>query len=47
MKAPCIFTSAHESINVQKMFKVILSRVFDLKCTLEKLVEVGEPLLIF
>ena len=35
------------SINVQKMFKVILSRVFDLKCTLEKLVEVGEPLLIF
>ncbi|KAJ1448042.1 P-loop containing nucleoside triphosphate hydrolase protein [Pelagophyceae sp. CCMP2097] len=47
MKAPVVFTSAHHSINVQKMFKVILSRVFDLRCTLEQLAAVGEPLLIF
>ena len=47
MKAPLIFTSAHESINVMKLFKVILSRVFDIKCTLPHLTEVGEPLLIF
>jgi len=47
MKAPLVFTSAHEAINVQKMFKVVLSRVFDLKCTLEKFTELGEPLLIF
>ena len=47
MKAPLVFTSATESVNVQKMFKVVLSRVFDLKCTLERYTEVGEPLLIF
>lgn len=47
MKAPLIFTSAHHSINLQKMFKIILSRVFDLKCTLAKVTNSGEPLLIF
>lgn len=47
MKAPLVFTSSHESINVQKMFKVILSRVFDLKCTLDRITNPGEPLLIF
>ena len=47
MKAPLIFTSSHHSVNVQKMFKVILSKVFDLKCTLDRVVAIGEPLLIF
>lgn len=47
MKAPLVYTSAQESINIQKMFKVILSRVFDLKCTLAKITEDGEPLLLF
>mmetsp|Transcript_16683 Transcript_16683/g.67287 ORF Transcript_16683/g.67287 Transcript_16683/m.67287 type:complete len:219 (+) Transcript_16683:283-939(+) len=47
MKAPLVFTSAHHSINVQKMFKVILSRVFDLKCTLDRVQDPGKPLLIF
>ena len=36
MKAPLVFTSATHSINVQKLFKVVLAKVFDLKCTLEK-----------
>lgn len=47
MKAPLVFTSAHHSINVQKMFKIILSRVFDLRCTLDRITASGEPLLIF
>jgi GTP-binding protein of the ras superfamily involved in termination of M-phase len=36
MHAPLIFTSASHSINVQKMFKVVLSKVFDLKCNLDE-----------
>lgn len=47
MKAPLVFSSASHSINVQKMFKIVLSKVFDLKCTVQEIVEVGEPLLIF
>ncbi|CAM9265949.1 unnamed protein product [Ascophyllum nodosum] len=47
MHAPLIFTSASHSINVQKMFKIVLSRVFDLRCNLEEIAGVGEPLLLF
>eukprot|EP01035_Chromulina_nebulosa_P026964 gene26964-35384_t len=31
----------------KKMFKIVLSKVFDLKSTVDEIVEVGEPLLIF
>ena len=34
MKAPLIFSSASHSINVQKLFKILLSRVFDLKVSI-------------
>ena len=47
MKAPVVFTSSTESINVLKLFKVILARSFGLTCTIPQLTEVGEPLLIF
>mmetsp|Transcript_21116 Transcript_21116/g.61632 ORF Transcript_21116/g.61632 Transcript_21116/m.61632 type:complete len:209 (-) Transcript_21116:438-1064(-) len=47
MKAPLVFTSATHSINVQKLFKVVLAKVFDLRCTLDKITNTGEPLLIF
>ncbi len=47
MKAPLIFTSASHSINVQKMFKIVLSKVFELKSTMEAIEGLGEPLLIF
>ena len=47
MKAPVVFTSSTESINVLKLFKVILARSFGLNCTIPQLTEVGEPLLIF
>ncbi|CAM9404409.1 unnamed protein product [Phaeothamnion confervicola] len=47
MHAPLIFTSASHSINVQKMFKVVLSKVFDLRCNLDQIEVPGEPLLLF
>ncbi|KAG5416705.1 TEM1 [Candida metapsilosis] len=47
MKAPVIFCSTSHSINVQKIFKIILSKAFDLKLNLEEIVNVGEPILIF
>ena len=47
MKAPLIFTSSHESINVQKIFKIILSKAFPrhLKCTIPQNSTIGEPIL--
>lgn len=47
MKAPLIFSSASHSINVQKMFKIVLSKVFELKSTVSEITAIGEPLLIF
>lgn len=32
MKAPLIFCSTSHAINVQKIFKIVLSKAFDLKC---------------
>eukprot|EP00005_Dracoamoeba_jomungandri_P002737 CAMPEP_0174260234 /NCGR_PEP_ID=MMETSP0439-20130205/9325_1 /TAXON_ID=0 /ORGANISM="Stereomyxa ramosa, Strain Chinc5" /LENGTH=214 /DNA_ID=CAMNT_0015344433 /DNA_START=27 /DNA_END=671 /DNA_ORIENTATION=+ len=45
MKAPLIFSSAHHSINVQKIFKIVLAKAFDLKCNIEQMSNIGEPLL--
>ena len=45
MKAPLLFCSASHSINVHKLFKVVLSKVFDLKCNVEQITGVGEPLI--
>mmetsp|Transcript_8233 Transcript_8233/g.13051 ORF Transcript_8233/g.13051 Transcript_8233/m.13051 type:complete len:108 (-) Transcript_8233:175-498(-) len=45
MKAPLIFSSASHSINVHKVFKILLARVFDLRCNIPKIVNVGEPIL--
>ncbi|KAE8270087.1 hypothetical protein A4X09_0g2249 [Tilletia walkeri] len=47
MKAPLIFSSTSHSINVQKIFKIILSKAFDLKCTIPEIKGIGEPLLIY
>eukprot|EP00461_Guttulinopsis_vulgaris_P000424 UN00424 len=46
MKAPLIFCSASHSINVHKLFKVVLAKAFDLKCNVEQVDQAGEPLLI-
>eukprot|EP00762_Andalucia_godoyi_P004370 ANDGO_08177.mRNA.1 Septum-promoting GTP-binding protein 1 len=45
MKAPLIFCSASHAINVQKIFKIVLSKVFDLKTTIEQISQTGEPIL--
>lgn len=47
MRLPVIFCSTSHSINVQKIFKIILSKAFDLKLNLEEIVNVGEPILIY
>eukprot|EP01098_Paradermamoeba_levis_P014116 TRINITY_DN6634_c0_g1_i1.p1 TRINITY_DN6634_c0_g1~~TRINITY_DN6634_c0_g1_i1.p1 ORF type:complete len:229 (-),score=56.89 TRINITY_DN6634_c0_g1_i1:59-685(-) len=45
MKAPLIFSSASCSINVQKIFKILLSLAFDLPCNLPQISTIGEPIL--
>ena len=47
MKASVVFTSSTHSVNVQNLFKVVLAKVFGLRCTLAQIDTVGEPLLIF
>lgn len=47
MKAPLVFSSASSSINVQKLFKIVLAKVFDLRSTVGEITEVGHPLLIY
>ncbi|KAI5807151.1 P-loop containing nucleoside triphosphate hydrolase protein [Geopyxis carbonaria] len=47
MKASLIFSSTSHSINVQKIFKIVLSKAFDLKCTIPEIENVGEPLLLY
>ncbi|KAG1450684.1 hypothetical protein G6F56_008276 [Rhizopus delemar] len=45
MKAPLIFCSTAESINVQKIYKIVLAKVFDLNCTLAEVTDIGGPIL--
>ncbi|EAT82672.2 hypothetical protein SNOG_10337 [Parastagonospora nodorum SN15] len=35
------------NINVQKIFKIVLSKAFDLKCTIPEIENIGEPLLLY
>jgi len=47
MKAPLLFCSASHSINVQKIFKVVLSKVFDIKCNVEQITNIGDPIIMY
>ena len=47
MKAPLVYVSASQSINVQKLFKIVLSKVFDLRLTMTQIDGEDQPLLIF
>ncbi|CAK9786694.1 small GTPase [Cutaneotrichosporon oleaginosum] len=47
MRAPLIFCSTSHSINVQKIFKIVLAKAFDLKCVIPEIEEVGEPILLY
>lgn len=43
MRASLIFCSTSHTINIQKIFKIVLSKAFELKCTIPEIVEIGEP----
>jgi len=45
MKAPLIFCSAAAPINIQKIFKIVLSKVFQLKCTVAEISTIGHPII--
>lgn len=45
MKAPLIFSSASHGINIQKIFKLVFSRVFNVKCTIPMKSKVGDPII--
>jgi len=47
MKAPLIFSSASHSINVQKVFKIIFAKVFQMKVNVKKIRKVGDPIVEF
>lgn len=44
MNAPLIFCSSSASININKIFKIVLAKVFDLPCKVEKVTKDGEPI---
>lgn len=45
MHAPLIFTSASHSINVQKLFKIVLAIRFNLKCNVPRMSNPGQPII--
>ncbi|KAI8324710.1 small monomeric GTPase [Martensiomyces pterosporus] len=47
MKAPLIFCSSMHSINVQCIFKIVLSKTFDLRPNFDEISEIGAPILEF
>ncbi|XP_074565942.1 septum-promoting GTP-binding protein 1-like [Curcuma longa] len=47
MDAPLFFSSAIHNINVNKIFKFIIAKLFNLKWTLERNLTIGEPIIDF
>eukprot|EP01124_Arcella_intermedia_P025062 TRINITY_DN43_c0_g1_i1.p1 TRINITY_DN43_c0_g1~~TRINITY_DN43_c0_g1_i1.p1 ORF type:complete len:225 (+),score=20.54 TRINITY_DN43_c0_g1_i1:58-675(+) len=45
MHAPLIFCSSAYSINVKKIFKIVLAKAFDLKCNVPEITQPGEPII--
>lgn len=44
MKAPLIYSSSSHSININSIFKILLSKVFGLKCNIPKITAQGDPI---
>eukprot|EP00817_Percolomonadidae_sp_ATCC50343_P006203 CAMPEP_0117431938 /NCGR_PEP_ID=MMETSP0758-20121206/11491_1 /TAXON_ID=63605 /ORGANISM="Percolomonas cosmopolitus, Strain AE-1 (ATCC 50343)" /LENGTH=157 /DNA_ID=CAMNT_0005221485 /DNA_START=141 /DNA_END=614 /DNA_ORIENTATION=+ len=44
MHAPLIFSSAAVGINVKKLFKLILCKIFNIKANMKQFSNVGEPI---
>jgi len=47
MKAPLVFCSAAVGINVQAIFKIIISKVFNVKVNVKQFLKVGEPIIMY
>ncbi|AET37406.1 Ras family GTPase TEM1 Ecym_1155 [Eremothecium cymbalariae DBVPG len=47
MGAPLIFCSTASSINVQKIFKVVIAKAFNLTLRIPEIKDIGDPLLIY
>ncbi|CAM9016466.1 hypothetical protein WICANDRAFT_50439 [Wickerhamomyces anomalus NRRL Y-366-8] len=47
MKSSLIFTSSSNSINVQKVFKILTCSAFDLQISIPEISNVGEPILLY
>lgn len=47
MNAPLIFSSTSTSINVKKIFKIIISKIFDLGLKTPEIINVGEPIVLY
>ncbi|SMN18735.1 similar to Saccharomyces cerevisiae YML064C TEM1 GTP-binding protein of the ras superfamily involved in termination of M-phase [Maudiozyma saulgeensis] len=47
MNAPIVFSSTAKSINIQKIFKIALSKIFNLTLTIPEITRTGDPLLIY
>lgn len=47
MNAPLVFSSTAKSINIQKIFKIALSKIFNLTLTIPEITHTGDPLLIY
>ncbi|ODV83321.1 hypothetical protein CANARDRAFT_9723 [[Candida] arabinofermentans NRRL YB-2248] len=47
MNAPLIFCSTSASINIQKIFKIVISKAFDLRLKIPEIGNVGEPILLY
>lgn len=45
MKAPLVFSSSASAINIQKIFKIVLSKVFALRCNVPQVSELGDPII--
>jgi GTP-binding protein of the ras superfamily involved in termination of M-phase len=47
MNAPLIFSSTSASINIQKIFKIVISKAFDLRLKIAEITDIGEPILLY
>eukprot|EP01101_Sappina_pedata_P006368 TRINITY_DN3141_c0_g1_i1.p1 TRINITY_DN3141_c0_g1~~TRINITY_DN3141_c0_g1_i1.p1 ORF type:complete len:214 (+),score=78.84 TRINITY_DN3141_c0_g1_i1:20-661(+) len=47
MKATLVYCSSSHSINIQKIFKIVVSKVFDIPCQIPQTTDESEPLLEF
>ncbi|KAI3631016.1 hypothetical protein MIR68_010506 [Amoeboaphelidium protococcarum] len=45
MKAPLIFTSSQQGVNIQKIFKIVLSKAFDIKSNIPQVTDAGAAIL--